>query len=66
MDLGYKVVPCAIVDVDKVREKALNIALNKIIPGIFLRRSGNVPESVCRVWHGRKSDSADMSPHSVG
>ena len=30
MDLGYKVVPCAIVDVDKVREKALNIALNKI------------------------------------
>ena len=30
VDLGYKVVPCAIVDVDKVREKALNIALNKI------------------------------------
>ena len=30
MDLGYKVVPCAIVDVNKVREKALNIALNKI------------------------------------
>ncbi len=30
MDLGYKVVPCAVVDVDKVREKALNIALNKI------------------------------------
>lgn len=30
MDLGYAEVPCAIVDVDKVREKALNIALNKI------------------------------------
>lgn len=30
MDLGYTEVPCAIVDVDKVREKALNIALNKI------------------------------------
>ncbi len=28
--LGYTEVPCAIVDVDKVREKALNIALNKI------------------------------------
>lgn len=30
MDLGYTEVPCAVVDVDKVREKALNIALNKI------------------------------------
>jgi len=30
MDLGYSEVPCAVVDVDKVREKALNIALNKI------------------------------------
>ena len=30
LDLGYTEVPCAIVDVDKVREKALNIALNKI------------------------------------
>lgn len=30
IDLGYTEVPCAIVDVDKVREKALNIALNKI------------------------------------
>ena len=30
MDLGYTEVPCAIVDIDKVREKALNIALNKI------------------------------------
>ena len=29
-DLGYSEVPCAVVDVDKVREKALNIALNKI------------------------------------
>ena len=29
-DLGYAEVPCAVVDVDKVREKALNIALNKI------------------------------------
>ena len=29
-DLGYTEVPCAVVDVDKVREKALNIALNKI------------------------------------
>ena len=28
--LGYTEVPCAIVDVDKTREKALNIALNKI------------------------------------
>ena len=28
--LGYTEVPCAVVDVDKVREKALNIALNKI------------------------------------
>ena len=30
IELGYTEVPCAIVDVDKVREKALNIALNKI------------------------------------
>ena len=30
VDLGYTEVPCAVVDVDKVREKALNIALNKI------------------------------------
>ena len=30
MDLGYTEVPCAVVEVDKVREKALNIALNKI------------------------------------
>ena len=30
MELGYTEVPCAVVDVDKVREKALNIALNKI------------------------------------
>ena len=30
MSLGYTEVPCAVVDVDKVREKALNIALNKI------------------------------------
>ena len=30
-DLGYTEVPCAVVDVDKTREKALNIALNKII-----------------------------------
>ena len=30
MGLGYTEVPCAVVDVDKVREKALNIALNKI------------------------------------
>lgn len=30
MNLGYTEVPCAVVDVDKVREKALNIALNKI------------------------------------
>lgn len=30
MDLGYTEVPCAVVDVDKVRERALNIALNKI------------------------------------
>ena len=30
MDLGYTKVPCAVVDVDKTREKALNIALNKI------------------------------------
>lgn len=30
VELGYTEVPCAIVDVDKVREKALNIALNKI------------------------------------
>ena len=30
MDLGYTEVPCAVVDIDKVREKALNIALNKI------------------------------------
>src|SRR5574344_1761369 len=29
-ELGYTEVPCAVVDVDKVREKALNIALNKI------------------------------------
>ena len=28
--LGYTEVPCAVVDIDKVREKALNIALNKI------------------------------------
>ena len=30
MSLGYTEVPCAVVDVDKTREKALNIALNKI------------------------------------
>ena len=30
MDLGYTEVPCAVVDVDKDREKALNVALNKI------------------------------------
>ena len=30
IELGYTKVPCAVVDVDKVREKALNIALNKI------------------------------------
>ena len=30
VELGYTEVPCAVVDVDKVREKALNIALNKI------------------------------------
>lgn len=30
MELGYTEVPCAVVDVDKTREKALNIALNKI------------------------------------
>ncbi|MBO6268573.1 MAG: DNA modification methylase [Clostridium sp.] len=30
MALGYTEVPCAVVDIDKVRERALNIALNKI------------------------------------
>ena len=30
MALGYTEVPCAVVDIDKVREWALNIALNKI------------------------------------
>ena len=30
MDLGFTEVPCAVVDIDKTREKALNIALNKI------------------------------------
>lgn len=30
MDLGLTEVPCAVVDIDKTREKALNIALNKI------------------------------------
>lgn len=30
VDMGYTEVPCAVVDVDKVREKSLNIALNKI------------------------------------
>ena len=30
MSLGYTEVPCAVVDIDKIREKALNIALNKI------------------------------------
>lgn len=30
MELGYTEVPCAVVDIDKTREKALNIALNKI------------------------------------
>ena len=30
LDLGFSEVPCAVVDVDKTREKALNIALNKI------------------------------------
>ena len=28
--MGYTEVPCAVVDIDKTREKALNIALNKI------------------------------------
>ena len=27
MELGYTEVPCAVVDVDKVREKALNLSL---------------------------------------
>ena len=30
VDLGYTEVPCAVVDLDKTQEKALNIALNKI------------------------------------
>ncbi|MBR0079619.1 MAG: DNA modification methylase [Synergistaceae bacterium] len=30
IDLGYTEVPCSVVDVDKTREKALNVALNKI------------------------------------
>ena len=30
IDLGFTKVPCAVVDIDKTREKALNIALNKI------------------------------------
>ena len=30
MSMGYTEVPCAVVDIDKTREKALNIALNKI------------------------------------
>ena len=30
INMGYTEVPCAVVDIDKVREKALNIALNKI------------------------------------
>ena len=30
MELGYTEVLCAVVDVDKAREKALNVALNKI------------------------------------
>ena len=30
VSLGYTEVPCAVVDIDKTREKALNIALNKI------------------------------------
>ena len=30
MELGYTEVPCAVVDVDKAREKALYVALNKI------------------------------------
>lgn len=29
-DIGYTEVPCAIVDLDKTQEKALNVALNKI------------------------------------
>ena len=29
-ELGYTEVPCTVVDIDKTREKALNIALNKI------------------------------------
>lgn len=29
-DLGYTEVPCAVVDLDKTKEKALNVALNKI------------------------------------
>ena len=30
MAMGYTEVPCAVVNMDKTREKALNIALNKI------------------------------------
>ena len=30
INLGFTEVPCAVVDIDKTREKALNIALNKI------------------------------------
>jgi ParB-like chromosome segregation protein Spo0J len=37
MELGYTEVPCAVVDIDKVREKALNIALNKEPPSLAAR-----------------------------
>ena len=36
-DLGYIEVPCAVVDIDKTREKALNIALNKITGASFAK-----------------------------
>ena len=46
MSLGYTEVPCAVVDVDKTREKALNIALNEIT-GAFLGKG--IAEDIYRM-----------------
>ncbi len=68
IDLGYTEVPCAVVDVDKNREKALNIALNKIT-GAWdenlladqhaLQRGRDAHDTLCRLRTGGVRGSED-------
>ena len=69
MDLGYTEVPCAVVDVDKTREKALNIALNKIT-GSWDEQMLSLLHSSCQGKNsgklrssGRKTPSRRKRPH---